>query len=78
MLGLIWPLWSRSAVKAYNTGLSVSKSGSEVKETVLDFLRGSGYNNRYKRMWPSGRASASQAEDRGFESRHPLHFYLPA
>jgi hypothetical protein len=27
-------------------------------------------------MWLSGGASASQAEGRGFESRHPLHFYL--
>lgn len=29
----------------------------------------------HERMWPSGRATASQAVDRGFESRHPLHLF---
>ena len=29
-----------------------------------------------KRAWLSGRASASQAEDRGFESRRPLHQFI--
>lgn len=29
--------------------------------------------NRYMRVWPSGKAKASQAFIRGFESRHPLH-----
>ena len=28
----------------------------------------------YMRVWPSGKAKASQAFIRGFESRHPLHF----
>jgi hypothetical protein len=28
------------------------------------------------RVWLSGRASASQAEDREFESRRPLHYFI--
>lgn len=28
----------------------------------------------YMRVWPSGKAKASQAFIRGFEPRHPLHF----
>jgi hypothetical protein len=31
------------------------------------------YNVSILRVWLSGKASPSQGEDRGFESRHPLH-----